>query len=61
LGLQQVSQPGLNNFFTPSRTDTGAGFALNQQGQQFNQRSQTDIFGGILSGLLGLGAAQIGK
>jgi len=60
LGLQQVSQPGLNNFFTPGRTDTGAGFALNQQGQIANNRSQTDIFGGILSGLFGLGAAGIG-
>ena len=60
LGLQQVSQPGLNNFFTPGQTDTAAGFALNQQGQIQNNQSQTDVFSGILSGLFGLGAAGIG-
>jgi hypothetical protein len=59
LGLQQVAQPGLNNFFTPSRADTAAGFALNQQGQIANQRSETDIFSGLMEGLFGLGSAGI--
>ncbi len=61
LGLQQVSQPGLNNFFTPGRTDTAAGFALNQQGQIANAEAGSGITSGILSGLFGLGAAQIGR
>jgi hypothetical protein len=61
LGLQQVAQPGLNNFFTPSRTDTGAGFALNQQGQIANAANQTALTSGLLSGLFGLGAAGIGR
>ena len=58
---RNIAAPGLNNFFAPSRADTAAGFALNQQGQLANQASQADIFGGILSGLFGLGAAQIGR
>ena len=60
LGLQQVAQPGLNNFFTPSRTDTGAGFALNQQGQIANAQAGSAITSGILNGLFGLGSAKIG-
>jgi len=59
LGLQQVSQPGLSNFFTPSRADTGAGFALQQQGQIANQASQQGTLSGILEGLFGLGSAGI--
>ena len=59
LGLQQVAQPGLNNFFTPSRTDTGAGYALNQQGQIANQQAGSAVTSGILEGLFGLGSAGI--
>ena len=60
LGLQQVAQPGLNNFFTPGRTDTAAGFALNQQGQIANANASSAITSDILQGLFGLGSAKIG-
>ncbi len=61
LGLQQVSQPGLNNFFTPGQTDTAAGFALNQQGQIANAAAGSQITSGILEGLFGLGSSAITK
>jgi hypothetical protein len=59
LGLQGVAQPGLGNFFTPSRTDTGAGYALQNQANIANQQAGTAITSGILEGLFGLGTAGI--
>jgi hypothetical protein len=61
LGLQQVAQPGLNNFFTPSRADTGAGFAMQNQANMANAQNDAMITSGILEGLFGLGGAFIGR
>jgi hypothetical protein len=61
LGLQQVAQPGLNNFFTPSRADTGAGFAMQNQANMANAQNDAMITSGILEGLFGLGSAGIGR
>lgn len=59
LGLQQVSQPGLNNFFTPGQTDTAAGFGLANQANIANAQANSGITSGILEGLFGLGVAGI--
>jgi hypothetical protein len=60
LGLQQVAQPGLNNFFTPANADVGGAFGLNQQGQMANAQNATATKGGALGGLGNLGSAAIG-
>jgi hypothetical protein len=61
LGLQGVAQPGLGNFFTPSRTDTGAGYAMQNQASMANAQNDAMVTSGILEGLFGLGSAGIAK
>lgn len=61
LGLQQVAQPGLNNFFTPGQADVTGGFGLNQQAQMANARNNAGIQSGVLGGLFGLGSAAMGN
>ena len=61
LGLQQVSQPGLSNFFTPSRADTASGFALQNQANIANAGFQSQTQSDLLGGLFSLGSAFIGR
>ena len=60
LGLNQVAQPGLNNFFTPGQSDVTGGFALNQQAQGANANRAAGQKGGVLGGASQLGSAAIG-
>lgn len=60
LGLQQVQQPGLNNFFAPGQVDVLGANALNQnalQNQFLADSAQSNAFN---TGLFGLGGALIG-
>jgi hypothetical protein len=54
LGLNQVAQPGLQNFFAPGNTDVMGGFALNQQGQQNNANNAQAQKSGVLDAATGL-------
>jgi hypothetical protein len=60
LGLSQVAQPGLNNFFAPANADVTGGFALNQQAQAGNANRAAGMKGGLLGGATDLGGAAIG-
>lgn len=60
LGLQQVQQPGLNNFFGPGNVDVLGANALQQnalQNQYLADANRTNAFN---TGLFGLGGALIG-
>ena len=59
LGLNQVAQPGLQNFFTPGQADVTGGFALNQQAQQANANNAANMKGGLIDGGVGLATAGI--
>lgn len=61
LGLNQVAQPGLNNFFTPGQADVTGGFALNQQAQNANANRAAGQKGGLLGGATQLGSAFLGN
>ena len=61
LGLNQVAQPGLNNFFSPGQVDTGGAFALNQQGNMFNAQQNANARNGFMGGLFDLGGAVLGQ
>jgi len=61
LGIQQVAQTGLQNFFAPSGVNTLGAFGLNQAAQQnsFNQRSASSRaakgeFGDLLQTVIGI-------
>lgn len=60
LGLQQVQQPGLQNFFAPGSVDVTGAYGLNQAGQlaAFNAENQQN--NALMSGLFGLGGAVLG-
>lgn len=63
LGLQQVQQPGLQNFFSPSQANVTDAYGLNQASQQnsFNQRSATARAAkGEFGDLLGAGIGYFG-
>ena len=60
LGLQQVQQPGLQNFFTPGQADVTGGFALQNQANISNAQNATSQRNALFGGLLGLGKAAIG-
>lgn len=66
LGLQQVQQPGMQNFFAPGQVDALGAYGLNQQGlmNTFNTQSNNasaakgasaDLIGGLIAA--GMGAA----
>ena len=61
LGLRQVASPGLNNFFQPGNVDMIGAYGMNQQGQMANARNATNLKGGMMDGLMGLGSAGIGQ
>jgi hypothetical protein len=65
LGLQQVQQPGLQNFFGPSQTNVTDAFGLNQAAQQNNFNTQSRAASqakGAMAELLGsLGGAGISR
>jgi hypothetical protein len=61
LGLQQVAQPGLNNFFTPGQTDVTGAFGLSNQANIANARNASAQKGGVMSALGGLGGAALGN
>jgi hypothetical protein len=60
LGLQQVAQPGLGNFFSPSPTDVTGGFGLQNQANMANAQNASNQKGGVMGGLFDLGSAGIG-
>ena len=59
LGLNQVAQHGLQNFFAPANADVTGGFALNQQAQATNANNAARMKGGMLVAAAGLGSAAI--
>ena len=59
LGLNQVAQPGLQNFFTPGQADVTGGFALNQQANMANAQNSANMKGGLLDAGVGLATAGI--
>jgi len=59
LGLQQVAQPGLANFFTPGQADVTGAFALNNQVNIANANNAQSQRNSMLNGLFSLGAAAI--
>lgn len=65
LGLQQVQQPNLSNFFSPGQVNTVDPFALQQGSLQNNYNAQSGMAGankGSMANLAGtLGSAFIGK
>ena len=60
LGMQQVQQPGLNNFFAPSQVDVLGANALNQQALQNQFNADVGQANAFNTGLFGLGGALIG-
>lgn len=60
LGLQQVQQPGMSDFFGPGQANVTDAYALNQQGQQNNYNNQMSQNNSMLSGLFGLGGSFLG-
>jgi len=59
LGLQQVQQPGLSNFFGPGQVDTLGGFGLAQNQANANYQGALNQQQGALGGLFGLGSAAL--
>lgn len=59
LGLQQVAQPGLSNFFAPGDADVVSGFAMQNQGNMANAANATSTRNALLGGLSRLGSAAI--
>jgi hypothetical protein len=60
LGLNQVAQPGLQNFFAPGQVDVTGAHALNLQGQTTNANNAQAQKTGMMDAIGGLGAAGIG-
>jgi hypothetical protein len=60
LGLNQIAQPGLQNFFAPGQVDVGGAFALNQQAQTTNANNATQMKTGAMDAIGGLGGAAMG-
>jgi hypothetical protein len=48
LGLNQVAQPGLQNFFAPGNADVVSGFAMQQQTANQNAQRSADMKGGMM-------------
>ena len=59
LGLQQVSQPGLSNFFAPANADVTGAFALENQANIANAANATSQRNALLGAVGGLGSALI--
>jgi hypothetical protein len=60
LGLQQVSQPQIGNFFAPTAADVTGGYALQQQALQNQFLANNNRANAFNTGLFGLGGALIG-
>ncbi len=60
LGLQQVQQPGLNNFFAPGNVDVLGANALQQSALQNQFMADSARANAFNTGLFGLGSAMIG-
>lgn len=60
LGLQQVQQPGLQNFFAPGSVDVTGAYGLNQAGQLAAFQADKQSHDAMVSGLFGLGGAFLG-
>ena len=59
LGLQQVAQPGLSNFFAPANADVTGAFGLENQANIANAANATSQRNALLGGLGSLGSALI--
>ena len=59
LGLQQVQQPGLQDFFAPGQVNTLGGFGLAQNQANANFQAELQQQQGALGGLFGLGSAAL--
>ena len=59
LGLQQVAQPGLANFFAPANADVTGAFGLQNQANIANARNATSQRNALFGGLSELGSAAI--
>ena len=59
LGMQQVAQPGLQNFFAPGQTDAASGFAIQNQANMANANSAAAQKGGQMDAAAGLLGAAI--
>jgi hypothetical protein len=58
--LQQVSSPGLNNFFAPGNVDMMGAYGMNQQARMANAQNNASQKGGMMGGLGQLGGAALG-
>jgi hypothetical protein len=60
LGLQQVNQPGISDYFGPGQTDVTGAYALNQAGVNRNFDAAMNAHSAGLTGLMGMGASFLG-